>query len=73
MSLDELFKSAVRELRAKDLDDLQSIFATDPQMDTPYLAGQLQRFRITAPPAAEPFLPDTILQLCRDVRRSLKR
>lgn len=69
----KLYALGASALRAKDLDDLQSVFAAGHQIDTPYLAGQMQRFQITVPAAAEPFLPDTVMQLARDVRRSRKR
>jgi hypothetical protein len=60
-------------LRAKDLDDLQSIFAAGHDMDTPYLAGQMQRFKITIPRKAQAFLPDSVLQISHDVARALKK
>lgn len=69
----KLYALGAASMRAKDLDDLQSIFAADHTVDIPYLAGQMQRFAITVPKAAEPFLPDAVLQLSRDVRRSQKR
>lgn len=56
-------------LRAKDLDDLQSIFAAGQAMDQAYLAGQIRRFQIVIPSAAKPFLPPDILRLVRDCRR----
>jgi hypothetical protein len=52
-------------MRAKDLDDLQSIFRVDHRFDTPYLAGRLQRFRIVLPRDAKPFLPDWVCRLFR--------
>ena len=52
--------------RAKDLDDLQSILAAGHELDAAYLFGQATRFKITVPPAAEPFLPAAFLRLLRD-------
>jgi hypothetical protein len=64
---------ALNRLRAKDLDDLQSIFEVDHEIDAAYLAGQMRRFGVTIPRQAEPFLPDWILKLSRDIRRSKQR
>lgn len=60
-------------LRAKDLDDLQSIFSAGHDVDMPYLAGQMRRFETTVPRPAEPFLPDLILKISRDIVRSARR
>lgn len=59
----------LKRLRAKDLDDLQSIFEAQHEIDIPFLAGHVRRFGITIPPQAEPFLPDWLLTLCRDAAR----
>jgi hypothetical protein len=64
---------ALNRLRAKDLDDLQSIFAADQEPDVPYLAGQMRRFGIVVPKQAEPFLPDWLLKLSRDIARSKRQ
>jgi hypothetical protein len=61
------------QLRAKDLDDLQSVFAAVKDVDWAYLAGQMQRFKIVIPRGADPFLPERVLQLSRDVKRAGKR
>jgi hypothetical protein len=71
--LSKLYCLKAAQLRAKDLDDLQSIFAAGHEVDIPYLAGQMQRFGITVPSIAEPFLPDIVLKLSRAVRRSQRR
>jgi hypothetical protein len=55
-------------LRAKDLDDLQSIYAGGQEVDDAYLAGQFSRFKIKPPKAAIPLLPDELLQLVKDSR-----
>lgn len=52
--------------RAKDLDDLQSIFAAGHDLDTAYVAGQIRRLTITVPKSALPFLPPVAVQLLRD-------
>ena len=52
-------------IRAKDLDDLQSVFAAGHSLDLPYLAGQIQRIQITIPKNARSFLPKPILSLAR--------
>jgi len=59
--------------RAKDLDDLQSVFEADHQIDIPYVAGQMRRLNIVIPRQAEPFLPDIILKISRDIVRSQRR
>jgi len=60
----------LKRLRAKDLDDLQSIFEAQHDTDIPFLAGQVRHFGIDIPPQAEPFLPDWLVTLCRDAGRS---
>lgn len=50
-------------LRAKDLDDLQSIFESGHDIDVPYLAGQMRRLKVIVPRTAKTFLPGKILQL----------
>lgn len=60
--LAKLYALGSAQLRAKDLDDLQSIFDSGQQVDLPYLAGQMRRFAIVIPRAARPFLPKFILQ-----------
>jgi len=69
----KLYALNATPLRAKDLDDLQSIFNAGHQVDMPYLAGQMRRFEVTVPHAAEPFLPDLILKVSRDIVRSKRR
>jgi hypothetical protein len=69
--LAKLYSLMATPLRAKDLDDLQSIFSSRPDLDLPYLAGQMQRIQITIPKAAKGFLPKPILQLCRDAMNNV--
>jgi len=57
-------------LRAKDLDDLQSIYESECDIDIAYLSGQMRRFDIRIPRAAEPFLDDVILKVSRDIVRT---
>ena len=61
---------ALKRLRAKDLDDLQSIFEAQENIDIAYLAGQMRRFAVEIPRQAVPFLPDWLVQLSRDMGRS---
>jgi len=61
---------ALGRLRAKDLDDLQSIFEMEHEFDVPYLAGQMRRFSVVIPRQAEPFLPDWLLKLSRGIKRA---
>jgi hypothetical protein len=60
---------ALKRLRAKDLDDLQSIFEAQEEIDIAYLAGQMRRFAVEIPRQAGPFLPDWLVQLSRDMGR----
>ena len=60
-------------IRAKDLDDLQTILATDQDIDMAYLAGQLRRFKLTIRPDARPFLPAWLLKMVRDNGRADRR
>jgi hypothetical protein len=71
--LSKLYSLMGAQLRAKDLDDLQSVFAAVKDVDWAYLAGQMQRFKIVIPRGADPFLPERVLQLSRDVKRAGKR
>lgn len=60
---------ALKRLRPKDLDDLQSIIEAQPDLDIAFLAGQIHRFEIHVPLQAEPFLPDWLVTLCRGASR----
>ena len=71
--LSKLCALMAARMRAKDLDDLQSIFEAGHDVDVPYLAGQMRRLKIIVARAAEPFLPDTIRQLSRDTVRDSGR
>jgi hypothetical protein len=61
---------ALKRLRAKDIDDLQSICEAEHEVDIPYLSGQIARFEIEIPSQAKPFLPEWIIKLCSDSRRT---
>lgn len=67
--LSKLHALGAAQLRAKDLDDLQSIFAAGHDVDVPYLAGQMRRFEIAIPRAAKAFLPETLVKISRDIVR----
>jgi len=69
--LSKLYCLMASPVRAKDLDDLQSVFSARHEMDLPYVAGQMQRFKIIIPKTAKAFLPKQILQLSRYVARTL--
>ena len=71
--ISKLFALRASPIRAKDLDDLQSIFAAPHEIDTAYLAGQMKRFGLVIPKEGEPFLPEWVVTLSKDVQRSLKR
>lgn len=63
--LSKLYALRASPLRAKDLDDLQSIFEAGHELDTAYLAGRIQQFGIAIPAAAKPLLPKVLLKLAR--------
>jgi len=71
--LSKLFALRAARLRAKDLDDLQSIYEAGGDVDIAYLSGQMRRFSITIPPEAEPFLVETLVRISRDISRTAKR
>ncbi|MBN1669433.1 MAG: nucleotidyl transferase AbiEii/AbiGii toxin family protein [Kiritimatiellae bacterium] len=68
--ISKLYVLGSAHLRVKHLDDLQSIFEAGHEVDTAYLAGQMRRFDITVPRKANPFLPDILLKISRDIVRS---
>jgi hypothetical protein len=68
----KLYALQMSDLRAKDLDDLQSIFAAGPDLNLPYLSGQMGRLALVIPKQAKPFVPEPLLALARDVSRSRK-
>lgn len=70
--LAKLYALQMADLRAKDLDDLQSIFAADPELNLPYLSGRIGRLNIEIPKQAKSFMPKPLLGLARDVARSRK-
>jgi len=70
--LSKLFALQSTELRVKDLDDIQSIYAADPELNAPYLAGQISRLGLTIPDKAKSFLPESLIALVRDVARARK-
>lgn len=70
--LSKLWALTSAQLRAKDLDDIQSIFEGEYEPDLAYLSGQMRRLELTVPRKAEPFLPDTVLKVLRDIARSRK-
>lgn len=63
--LAKLYSLMSARIRAKDLDDLQSIFDAKPALDWSYLAGQMLKFKIVIPKSAKPFLPKFLLQVSR--------
>ena len=71
MILSKLY--VLRRLRAKDLDDLQSIFEAGREIDRAYLDGHVRRLGIVIPRATEPFLPEWLVKLTREVARSKSR
>lgn len=68
----KLFAIQAPDLRAKDLDDLQSIFAAGYTLNIPYLAGQMVRLKLAIPDKARPLVPEPLLALDKDNRRAQK-
>jgi len=68
--LAKLFALRSARIRAKDLDDLQSIFDAGHDINMAYLADQMRRFKTVIPKTAEAFLPDLILKISRDSART---
>ncbi len=58
--------------RAKDLDDLQSIFDAGHDLNLPYLAGQMSRLDLKIPGAVKALVPEPILVLDKARRRAEK-
>jgi hypothetical protein len=42
-------------------------------MNIPYLSGQMSRLKLAIPDKARPLIPDLLLALDKDLRRSRKR
>ncbi len=70
--LSKLYALNSAKLRVKDLDDLQSIYELKADIDLAYLSGQMRKFNIIIPKAAEPFLDDQILKVARDMVRTAR-
>jgi len=68
----KLFALQSSDVRAKDLDDLQSIYCAAPILNIPYIAGQMSRLNLVIPDKAKPLLPEPLLALGRDIARSKK-
>lgn len=58
------------DIRAKDLDDLQSIFAAGHEMNLPYISGQMSRLELQIPRRVKTLVPEPILILDKGLRRS---
>ncbi len=70
--LSKLYALNAARLRAKDLDDIQSIHEAGNDIDIAYISGQMRRFNITVPKTAEPFLDDIFLKISRDIVRTAR-
>lgn len=68
----KLYALQAADLRAKDMDDLQSIFAAEPKLNMPYIAGQVDRLHLDIKKNAIPFLPTALLDVAKDVARARK-
>ncbi|HMO49937.1 MAG TPA: nucleotidyl transferase AbiEii/AbiGii toxin family protein [Kiritimatiellia bacterium] len=68
----KLFALQSADMRAKDLDDLQSIFAAEPTLNVPYLAGQIDRLHLEIKKTTRPFLPAGLIDITRDIARARK-
>ncbi|HMP73598.1 MAG TPA: nucleotidyl transferase AbiEii/AbiGii toxin family protein [Kiritimatiellia bacterium] len=52
------------EVRAKDLDDLQSIYAAGHVVDRAYLAGRIGEFGLRVPASVKVLVPEELRKLC---------
>jgi hypothetical protein len=68
----KLYALRTTPVRAKDLDDLQSILAVGHEIDRAYLSGQMRRFGVAVPRAAGDFLPKWLLDIARGNARAEK-
>ena len=69
----KLYALQATDLRGKDIDDLQSICASEMELNIAYLAGQISRLELTIPEKARPLMPGLLLSLDKDFRRSRQK
>jgi hypothetical protein len=67
--LSKLYALQSSELRAKDLDDLQSIYASEAKPDYAYMSGQLAKIRLKLSPVVMKLIPKSLKSLCREAVR----
>ena len=63
--LSKLYALGGATLRAKDIDDLQSVYEAGHTIDEAYLSGRIQELEITIPRTARPLLPGPLLALAK--------
>ena len=63
--ISKLYALKAAPIRAKDMDDLQSIFEAGHEIDTVYLAAQIKLLNITLPDAAVAFMPSALLKIIK--------
>ncbi|HLG20752.1 MAG TPA: nucleotidyl transferase AbiEii/AbiGii toxin family protein [Bdellovibrionota bacterium] len=59
--------------RFSDMDDLQSIFQSDHEIDLPYLCAQMNTFQIPIPEPLTEVVPDVIRKISKSIRRQKRR
>lgn len=59
--------------RFKDLDDLVSIFGTNPDLDIKYLAGRMHELEVVVPKAISDDAPEILVRVSKDINKELRR
>jgi hypothetical protein len=59
--------------RAKDADDLESMFAANPPLDVEYLAGQMRKLAITVPVGMKNKAPEILAKVSRDIEKEIRK
>jgi hypothetical protein len=59
--------------RFNDLDDLKSIFQAGPDIDIPYICGQMQRLRLSVPDSLKGVMPRPVILTSKRVLREFRK
>lgn len=65
----KLYALQASDLRAKDMDDLQSIYAGNPEPDIAYISGQIGEVGLKLSPMAMRLIPHPLKKMCREAMR----
>lgn len=61
------------ERRAKDVDDLESIFEVRPELDLKYLAGQMHSLGLTLPQMLRSKAPEELVKISKDIEKAQRK